>query len=218
MIYPLGLMNWENEEDRPLMTKSVDHWLSMPQAFRGFSYTGAAAMLARMGRTEESKQWLEKWVNDTTIPFPMAPNTLYAEAGPVIETPLSGAESLQEFFLQSWGDKIRVFPSVPKDWPDAAFYQMRAEGAFLVSACRVAGVTRTIQIKSLAGAPCHLQTDMVNPKTEEKVSIQKIGPQLYEIPLKAGELVTIFAGADAQPNQIEPVTPNVNAENSFGLK
>ena len=218
MMYPLALMNWECPEDRPLMQKSVDHWLSMPEAFRGFSYTGAAAILARMGRTEEAEQWLEKWVNDTSIPFPMSPTTMYAEAGPVIETPLSGAASLQEFFLQSWGDKIRIFPAVPKNWSDVAFYHMRTEGAFLVSACRVQGKTRTIQIVSLAGAPCRIQTDMEDLKTDRLIPMQKIGPDLYDLSLKVGETVTLFTGYDTEPHEISPVAANPAEQNTFGLK
>jgi hypothetical protein len=211
-------MNWERPEDRPLMEKSVDHWLSMPEAFRGFSYTGAAAILARMGRTDEAEQWLEKWLNDTTIPFPMSPTTMYAEAGPVIETPLSGAESLQEFLLQSWGDKIRVFPSVPKDWPDVAFYHMRTEGAFLISASRVNGKTRTIKVESLAGAPCRIQTEMVNPKADQPLLLKRVAPDLYELSLKKGESVTLHAGDDATPHEIVPVAANEMERNSFGLK
>ncbi len=217
MMYPLTLMNGERPEDRPQMKKSVDHWLSMPEAFRGFSYTGAAALLSRMGRTEEAWQWLKKWVNDTTIPCPMSPTTMYAEAGPVIETPLSGAESLQEFLLQSWGDKIRIFPSVPKEWPDVAFYQMRTEGAFLISACRVNGETRTIKIESLAGAPCRIQTDMADLKTDRSISLQKTGPDLYELSLRAGESVTLFSGQDATPHAIVPVQASEQALNTFGL-
>jgi hypothetical protein len=218
MMYPLTLMNWERPEDRPLMEKSVDHWLSLPEAFRGFSYTGAAAILCRMGRTDEAEQWLKKWVNDTTIPCPMSPTTLYAEAGPVIETPLSGAEALQEFLLQSWGDKIRIFPSVPKDWPDVSFYQMRTEGAFLISACRVNGKTRTIKIESLAGAPCRIQTDMADIKTDRVISLRGVGPGLYDLSLQAGESVTLFAGEDAKPHEIVPVQANNKMLNTFGLR
>ena len=35
------------------------------------------------------------------------------ESGPVIETPLSGAQCIHDMLLQSWGGKIRVFPAVP---------------------------------------------------------------------------------------------------------
>jgi hypothetical protein len=29
MIYPLGLESWEDEQARPLIEKSVDHWVGL---------------------------------------------------------------------------------------------------------------------------------------------------------------------------------------------
>src|SRR5256886_15217667 len=86
----------------------------------------------------------------------MQPNTFYAEAGPVIETPLSAATSIQELVLQDWGGALRVFPAVPAAWTDAAFDRLRAEGAFLVSAVRHGGRTAWVRVESLAGSPCRL--------------------------------------------------------------
>lgn len=88
---------------------------------------------------------------------------MYMESGPVIETPLSGAQCIHDMLLQSWGGKIRVFPAVPSQWKDVQFKDLRTEGAFLVSAVRKGGKTSFIRIKSLAGEPCILRTDMANP-------------------------------------------------------
>lgn len=84
------------------------------------------------------------------------PNTMYAETGPVIETPLSGAQSVHDMLLSSWGDRIRVFPAVPKAWADVTINNLRTEGAFEVSAARSGGVTKWIRVKSLAGEPCRI--------------------------------------------------------------
>ena len=40
------------------------------------------------------------------------PNTLYAESGPVIETPLAGMQSIQELYLQHWNGVTRIFPAM----------------------------------------------------------------------------------------------------------
>src|SRR5205814_1496818 len=77
----------------------------------------------------------------------MEPNTFYAEAGPVIETPFSAAASIQELFLQDWGGALRVFPAVPGAWADAAFDRLRADGAFLVSGVRRDGRTAWVRIE-----------------------------------------------------------------------
>ncbi|MCQ2164257.1 MAG: hypothetical protein MJZ04_03645 [Bacteroidales bacterium] len=74
----------------------------------------------------------------------LKPNTLYAESGPVIETPLAGISTLHEFYLQDWGDRIRVFHGCPSTWKDVSFRNMRAAGAFLVAADRRNGRTTSI--------------------------------------------------------------------------
>ena len=86
----------------------------------------------------------------------MEPNTFYAEAGPVIETPLSAATSIQDLLLQDWGGALRVFPAIPSAWSEAAFDHLRADGAFLVSAVRHNGRTAWVRIESLAGQTCRL--------------------------------------------------------------
>ena len=133
MIFPLYVMNWDQPENRELITKSLDHWMSMPQAQRGYSYTGAASIAASIGRPDDAVKWLTHFVDDTGR-YGCQPNTLYQEAGPVIETPLSAARSLQDIVIQSWGGTIRVFPGVPGSWKDVTIDRMRTEGAFLVSA------------------------------------------------------------------------------------
>ncbi|WJH36462.1 hypothetical protein N6H14_12245 [Paenibacillus sp. CC-CFT747] len=67
----------------------------------------------------------------------------------MMETPLSGAEAIHDMLLQSWGGTLRIFPAVPEEWQDAAFHDLRTEGAFLVSAMRKNGVTEWIRVKSL---------------------------------------------------------------------
>jgi alpha-L-fucosidase 2 len=93
------------------------------------------------------------------------PNTMYYEAGPVIETPLSGAQSLHDMLCQSWGGVIRIFPAVPAAWADVTLDDFRTQGAFLVSAVRRAGVTTFVKVHSLAGEPCRVRTGIAGPLT-----------------------------------------------------
>jgi alpha-L-fucosidase 2 len=44
------------------------------------------------------------------------------------------AQGVHELLLQSRTGYIEVFPAVPADWRDVSFSNLRAEGAFLVSA------------------------------------------------------------------------------------
>lgn len=168
MIYPLHLINWEQKENRDLICRSLNHWIGMKGALEGYSYTGSSSIYSMMGDGDNAVRQLnvllEKYIQ---------PNTLYREAGPVIETPLSAAASLQELYLQSWGDKIRVFPAVPARWKNISFINFRAKGAFLISAARKNGETSVIQIESQKGGECNIQTGM---------NVDEI--QVYSVPAK----------------------------------
>src|SRR5207253_3227605 len=121
--------------------------------FRGYSFTGGASMHAVLGQGDTALTRLNLYLD---APRYMEPNTFYAEAGPVIETPLSAATSIQDLFLQDWGGTLRVFPAMPAAWTEAAFDRLRTEGAFVVSAVRHDGRTAWVRIESLAGQPCRL--------------------------------------------------------------
>jgi alpha-L-fucosidase 2 len=221
MIYPLYIMNPEQPENRELVIKSLTHWMGMPQALRGYSYTGASSISALMGNGDDAAMYLNKLLDSKMIP----PNTLYAEAGPCIETPLSGAACVHDMLLSSWGNKVRVFPAVPSTWKDVAIKNMRTEGAFLVTATRKAGKTQFVRIESLAGEPCRLVTDLENPvvapaadelATAPQIKIKHIGPREYELDLKKGQTALLVPSARGSDLTIAPVETK-GSSNFYGL-
>ena len=212
-IFPLYLLRWDQPADRDLITRSFDHWLSLPQRFRGYSWTGAASIAASIGRPDAAAGYLSRLLEQTD--FPILPNTMYREAGPVIETPLSAASSLHDLLLQSWGGTLRVFPGVPKAWPDVAFHDLRAQGAFLVSAVRREGKTRFVRIESLAGEPCRVATDIVEPRLEPAVPMRRMKDGTLELRLRRGQSEMLIAPGETAPT-VAPVDPK-GPLNSFGL-
>jgi alpha-L-fucosidase 2 len=227
-IYPLHLVDPQSPADRPLIEKSLDHWASIPAKWRGYSYTGASAMSSWLGRKDDAVKYLNEFLDKPNV---IKPNTMYTEAGPVIETPLSGAASIHELLLQSWsmqpfGTHIRVFPGVPHSWKDVSFDKLLAEGAFEVSAVRRDGKTKFVQIKSLAGAPCRVSTSLegkiaatgsrkftITTETEDNQPVTVID-------LKKGETV-VLTSADEKLSlenlAITPVPAQPGRENFYGL-
>jgi alpha-L-fucosidase 2 len=140
-----------NATNRTALTKSLDHWLGFSSAKQGYTFTGSGAMYAVLGNGNQARTQmitlLDKYVQA---------NTMYKEAGPVIETPLSGAQTMHDMLVQSWGSTIRVFPGVPSAWANVTVHNFRTEGAFLVSAVRRAGHTDFVRVRSLAGEPCRV--------------------------------------------------------------
>ena len=137
----------------------------------------------------------------------LLPNGLWACGGsPCIESTLGMANIVQDMLIQSWSDPakdepgvIRIFPALPSAWKDLEFHDLRAEGAFLVSAKRTAGKTEWVRIKSLAGEPCRVRPGMsgeLRLKGDRKHKLQLVSPGIYKIDLKLGEEVMLYPGGD----------------------
>lgn len=213
MIYPLYLMTPEQPENRDLTLKSLKHWMGMPAALQGYSYTGASSISSLLGEGDAAASYLNRLL-DTKIPA----NTLYVEGGgPCIETPLSAAASVNDMMLSSWGGRIRVFPAIPSAWGDVAFHQLRAQGAFLVSASRKQGKTQWVWIKSLAGEPCVLRPGLEG-RVRATVPLKPAADGAYELPLAKGEAALLYVGERPPLPVIDSVKADPQRCNFYGLK
>ena len=106
--YPLYLLNKERPDDIALIERSLAYWQGKDGAHQGYSCTGASSLSSALGKGNDALAYLDKLFTSF-----LSVNTLYRESGPVIETPLSAAQSIHDMLLQSWGGKLRVFPAVP---------------------------------------------------------------------------------------------------------
>lgn len=220
MIYPYQLINADQPEDKALIEKSLNHWISLKGALQGYTFTGAASINAMMGKGNESYDLLNQLFDQF-----IKPNTLYEESGPVIETPLSAATSIQELLIQSRAGKIKVFPAIPDQWKNVSFDKFRAEGGFLVSANREEGATSFIRILSTKGDTCRVQTDMkVSMVSSDKRSelaftvFESEGKMNISFSTIPGETILLAAGYDTSKFNILPVKPLIRENWSWGLK
>ena len=200
--YPLYTLNKEHPEDVDLIERSLHFWQSKTGAHQGYSLTGASSISSALGKGNDALAYLNKLFGRF-----LSVNTLYRESGPVIETPLSGAQSIHDMLLQSWGGKIRVFPAVPDAWQDVAFDGLRTEGAFKVSANRKAGKTEFIQVKSLAGEPCILVTDIARPffKGKRHLEVKQLDEHTYQVDLQKGEEMLVYPEGTSPDLIIRPI-------------
>ena len=212
MIYPFYEYTWDQPARAPLMERSLKNWTDKPGAFAGYSWLGAASMHAAAGHGDDALEFLHSFLKKSPLP-----NTLYREGSPVIETPLAFARVVQEMLLTSHGDLIRIFPGVPGGWGEAAFADLRAEGAFLVGARREKGETRWVSVTSLAGEPCRIRTGLNGPVkalAKQPVAVRDAGPGVVEIALARGASALLYSG-EAPPVETKPV-PWAGEPNPWG--
>ena len=203
------------------MEKSIAHFLSFNGDECMFKFTAASSLYAALGDGNDALKCLNRALEPQVKGPTVTPNTLYSENGwPTFESPISAQRSILDMLLQSWGGTIRVFPACPDTWKDAAFYDLRSEGAFLVSAKRSGGKTLFIGIKSLAGEPCRIKTDLAEPIVAEGVESSSVrhANGVIEIDLKQGEEVVLRTQSISPPFKISPITNQSGGINAWGAK
>jgi len=197
MIYPLHLVNLDQPGTMDVMKRSFHRALETagPGQRQAMVQAHAGPIGAALGLGDETLLSLRRLQGD------LYPNGLWYES-PCIESSLAAANIIQDMLLQSWSDPakeepgpIRVFPALPSSWKDLEFRDLRAEGAFLVSAKRSEGKTSWIRIRSLAGEACSVKHDLgdkvrIDGAAARMSHAPALGITRIEIP-KGGEIVLI---------------------------
>ncbi len=165
-IFPLGLYDWARCEDRRLIQASIAHLDSLGTSqWCGYSFAWYGCLLARAWRGEQAARALRIFATAFCLPNSFHVNGDQTHSGYsdftyrpfTLEGNFAFAEGLQQMLLQSQDDTIRVFPAVPGQWDQASFRDLRAQGAFLVSAIRRGGHTVRVRIESLKGGWVRLE-------------------------------------------------------------
>jgi hypothetical protein len=196
MIYPLYLVNIEQAGSREVLQASYDR-ARLVSGLPAMVQTHLGPIGAVLGQADPALVGLKRLQGD------LLPNGLWPCGGnPCIESTLGMANIVQNMLLQSWSDPtkdepglIRIFPALPSAWKDVEFHDLRAEGAFLVSARRTAGKTKWVRIKSLAGEPCRLRPGLgseVRLQSDHRIGLKQVSPGTYEIDMKKGDDALLY--------------------------
>jgi hypothetical protein len=97
------------------------------------------------------------------------PNGLTANTNGVFEYLGVHLTAMNESLLQSYNDKIAVFPAAPTDSTFNGKFTLLAKDGFLVSSEREAGETKYIGLKSLYGK----QATVVNPWSGQQIRVRR---------------------------------------------
>ncbi len=146
-------------------------WWSQPNSF---VHTPVQAV--RLGYDfAEIQAKFKKWLSA------MTPNNFKIQAGGYFEC-VGAIEAVNSMLMQSQEGVIRLFPNW--DGSDAHFHQLRAVGAFLVSAALKSGTVAELAIASEKGRPCRL----VNPWPGKPVSVRAADGQAAAVVEQNGVL------------------------------
>jgi alpha-L-fucosidase 2 len=156
-IFPLDDLNIEgSDDDRRLIDASLETWLAQgTDLWTGWSFPYASLICSRAGRAQDAYRFLDIYRKAFIWPNGFHINGDYKKLGYskhayepfTVEAECAFTAAVNEMLLQSWGEKIRVFPAVPDGWPDVSFENLRAEGAVLVSARRQAGRLTRLRLR-----------------------------------------------------------------------
>lgn len=166
-IFPLGLLDWNDGEEARGIIKSTIALLdgNGPDWWTGYSYSWLANIKARAMDGEGAAEALRTFAECFCLPNTFHVNGDQTRSGKsrytyrpfTLEGNFAFASGLQEMLMQSHTGTIKLFPAVPSEWKDVSFENLRARGAFLVSAKMESGAVTGVSVFSEKGGKLSLQ-------------------------------------------------------------
>jgi len=161
-IHPLGIIDHSHSADEArtiratlaeLKRLGTDWWC-------GYSFSWLASVAARARDGETAADALELFARAFVLRSSFHCNGDQTGEGHskftyrpfTLEGNFAYAAGLNEMLLQSHTGTIVLFPAIPDDWQEVSFKNLRAVGAFLVSAERKDGKVINVTIESETGA------------------------------------------------------------------
>lgn len=172
-FHPFGLLDVsQGKETERLIKRSIHHMEELGNDYWiGYTYAWLANMEARVFNGDAAARKLHIFIKAFCSPNSFHLNgdqlkqgyTTFTYRPFTLEGNFACASALQEMLMQSHTGIIRVFPALPESWNNASFHNLRAMGAFLVSADYKNGNVQKLTFRSEKGG----RLKFLNPFTEE---------------------------------------------------
>jgi len=156
-IFPLGLYQWKNKADRPVMKATIDLLDKVgPANWCGYSYAWLGNLKARVQDGEGAQKALQIFAKAFCAGNSFHLNGDQTKEGYstftyrpfTLEGNFAFASGVQEMLVQSYQGYVQIFPAIPAAWSSVSFNQLRTEGAFLVSAKKQDGIVKELKVTS----------------------------------------------------------------------
>jgi hypothetical protein len=145
--------------------RALSTWKHRPHPYDNI-WANDAIQAARLGLGDDAMHGMLTMLSK----YQSYPNGLTNNTNGVFEYLGVHTSVMTEALLQSYDDKLRVFPAVPSDAAFVGRFTLAAQGGFVVSAEREAGDVKYIGLKSLQGNPA----SVINPWPGKAVRVRRV--------------------------------------------
>lgn len=204
-IHPLGLLDYsQGEKAQKIINATIKKLEDVgPDFWCGYSYSWFGNMRARAFDGEGAAKALKTFAECFCLPNTFHANGDQTNSGKskftyrpfTLEGNFAFAAGVQEMLLQSHTGIIRIFPAVPASWKDISFRDLRAMGAFLISAEQKDGAVKKIEITSEQGGVCRISLPVSFQKGEYVITGNQAETtrdgDILNIPTQKGEKIVI---------------------------
>ncbi|RDC58345.1 hypothetical protein DU508_05275 [Pedobacter chinensis] len=204
-IYPLALLDVNLEADQKIIENSLNRIEEMgTMEWCGYSFSWMASLYARAYQADKAVKQLQIFADNFCSPNSFHLNgdqkggkySRFTYRPFTLEGNFAFAQGVQELLLQSRDGYIQVFPAVPRSWDEVSFSDLRAEGAFLVSAKIVNHVPEQIIVKAEKGGILNIKLPFKTFLAKgAETSLKKVnGVEVVTINLKKGQKIQFDNG------------------------
>lgn len=202
-IHPLGLIDYSQGAEAKRIVDATLKRLDQcgPDWWTGYSYSWLGNMKARAFDGEGAAAALRTFAECFCLPNTFHVNGDQTKSGKskftyrpfTLEGNFAFASGIQEMLLQSHTGIVRIFPAIPASWDDVSFRDLRAMGAFLVSAEKKGGRMTNVTIRSERGGRLRL----ASPFAEGEYALSgtqgevKSSDGILEIQTRPGETIVL---------------------------
>jgi len=165
-FHPLGLLSLDNQDDKLIIESSLRNLEKQGTSqWTGYSFSWLGNLYARTKQGNKAVEALNTFARCFCSPNSFHLNGDQCKEGHssftydpfTLEGNFAFAAGIQEMLLQSHLEKIEIMPAIPQDWKEVSFRDLRAQGAFLVSAEKKNGVIDSFAIYSEKGGEAVIQ-------------------------------------------------------------
>ncbi|HRO70914.1 MAG TPA: hypothetical protein PK951_11055 [Chitinophagaceae bacterium] len=202
-IFPLSLIDTDSEEGRDIVERSIRQIESKgTRQWTGYSFSWMACIYARARQAEKAVSQLQIFASNFCSPNSFHLNgdqkggeySSFTYRPFTLEGNFAFARGIHELLLQSRHGYIEIFPAIPAEWKDVSFKNLRAEGAFLVSADKENAVPSQVIITAEQGGLFRLKKPFKTFYITDLEKRYKLVDGIMEISMEKGETVTIRNG------------------------